>query len=88
MGSIYDIQVERIDGTSASMSEYRDEALLMARIQREAGMHPNLLFLRFCLFLPLRLCGLCGLLLLRVPLCCSGCRGTPVASASTAAHSS
>ena len=32
MGSIYDIQVERIDGTTASMSEYRDEALLIVNL--------------------------------------------------------
>ena len=32
MSSIYDIQVERIDGTTASMGEYRDEALLIVNL--------------------------------------------------------
>jgi glutathione peroxidase-family protein len=32
MSSFYDFQVERIDGTTASMSEYRDEALLIVNL--------------------------------------------------------
>jgi glutathione peroxidase len=46
MGSFYDFQVERIDGTTASMSEYRDEALLIVNLASQWGLTPQYAGLR------------------------------------------
>jgi glutathione peroxidase len=41
MAAIYDIPVRRIDGTQASLGEYKGEVLLVVNVASQCGLTPQ-----------------------------------------------